>query len=289
VGELDISGACPIIECFPSRLDAHNRRTIVRGELLRFFPKPLKTLGILERMQLRKGFLVFLTAAVAVLYAAKTPWDKPADAWTAEDKEAILSRSPWSVQTDAVVTDPYDAREEQPVAPPQTGLNIPGQNKQPWDGGVGKNRMGHLPTLPAMVRWESALPVRLAEKDTATPAGNWYVISVAGLVPAGRYRDVGKTETSSSSDGALVDARNPEEILEAFMSYSKIEQKGGPDLQPENVKLDAATGVVRIFFSRKFAIDPEQREVIFATHFGKLNVKAKFRISSMKYQGKIEL
>ena len=289
MGELDISGACPIIECFPSRLDAHNRRTIVRGEMLRLFPKLSWNRGILVFMQLRKGFLVLLTAAVAVAYAAKMPWDKPADAWTAGDTDAILSRSPWSVQTDAWVTDPYEAREAQPVEAPETGLNIPGQNKKPWDGGVGKNRMGHLPTVPAMVRWESALPVRLAEKDTATPAGNWYVISVSGLVPAGRYRDVGKTETSSSSDGGLVDARNPEEILEAFMSYSKIEQKGAADLQPDNVKLDAATGVVRIFFSRKAPIDPEQREVVFETHFGKLNVKVKFKVSSMKYQGKIEL
>ena len=55
------------------------------------------------------------------------------------------------------------------------------------------------------------------------------------------------------------------------------------------MKLDPATGVVRIFFSRKTAIDPEQKEVLFTTHFGKLNVKAKFKISAMKYHGKIEL
>ncbi len=240
---------------------------------------------------LRKGFPLFLTAVALVYGFAKMPWDKPADSWTAADTETILNRSPWSVQTDASVLDPYDAREEQPVAPPQTGLNIPGQNKQPWDGGVGKNRMGHLPTLPAMVRWESALPVRLAEKDNASLLGaeNSYVISVSGLVPAGRYRDVGKTETTSQSEGGLADARNPEEILEAFMSYSKIEQKGGPDLKPDNVKLDGATGVVRVFFLRKTAIDPAQKEVLFTTHFGKLNVKVKFQISRMKYQGRIEL
>ena len=97
-----------------------------------------------------------------------------------------------------------------------------------------------------------------------------------------------KTETMSSSDG-LVDARNPEEILEAFMAYSKIVQNRGPDLQPENVKLDGASGVVRIFFSRKTVIDPEQKDVTFETHLGQLNVKAKFKLSSMKYHGKIEL
>jgi hypothetical protein len=236
-----------------------------------------------------RAFAAGVLLAIAVpAFGAKQPWEKPVAEWTAEDVAELLNRSPWSVQTEAVVEDPYDAREEQPVAPPVTGLNIPGQNKQPWDGGVGKNRMGRLPTVPTTVRWESALPIRQAEKDGAAPEGNWYVISVAGLVPAGRYRAVGKTETTSSSDGA-VDARNPEELLEAFMAYSKIEQKDGPALQPENVKLDPATGVVRVFFSRKAAIDPEQREVTFVTHFGKLNVKAKFRLSSMKYHGKMEL
>jgi hypothetical protein len=237
------------------------------------------------------------TIAVGVLlmvagpmYGAKQPWERPAESWTADDVATILNNSPWAVRTDASVEDPYDAREEQPVTPPQTGLNIPGQNKAPWDGGPGKNRMGRLPTVPAMIRWESALPIREAQKDGASPApdGDWYVISVAGLVPAGRYRSLGKTATSSSSNDS-VDARNPEELLEAFMSYSKIQQKEGPDLQPENVKLDGATGVVRIFFSRKTVIDPEQREVVFTTHFGKLNVKAKFHISGMKYHGKIEL
>ncbi len=232
--------------------------------------------------------LAVLMAAMPV-FAAKQPWDKPADTWTADDISVILNSSPWAVQTEASVEDPYDAKEEQPVAAPETGLNIPGQNKKSWDGGPGKSRMGHLPTVPAMVRWESALPVREAEKESASAAdANWYVISVAGLVPAGRYRSLGKTETSSSSNEG-VDARNPEELLEAFMSYSKIQQKGGPDLQPENVKLDGATGVVRIFFSRNTVIDPEQREVVFTTHFGKLNVKAKFHVSAMKYHGKIEL
>jgi hypothetical protein len=239
-----------------------------------------------------ESFRIFLAALVLTIvmpmYGAKPPWEKPAETWTADDIAALLNSSPWSVATDAVVEDPYDAREEQPVKAPETGLNIPGQNKERWDGAIGKNRMGHLPTVPTMVRWESALPIRQAQKDAAAPEGNWYVISVAGLVPAGRYRTLGKTETSSSSDGS-VDARNPEELLEAFMAYSKIEQKGGPSLQPENVKLDAATGVVRIFFSRKTAIDPEQREVLFVTHFGKLNVKAKFHVSGMKYHGKIEL
>jgi hypothetical protein len=240
-------------------------------------------------MRLPSGFHKLLAAVLftSAAYGAQPGWEKATDQWTADDVAALLNRSPWSVQSSAVMEDPADAREEQPAGPPDTGQKGVGAPTKRWDGEIGRNRMGHLATVPVTVRWESALPIRQAQKDAAAPADS-YVISLAGLVPAGRYRAAGKTETSSSSDGSF-DARNPEEVLEAFMAYSKISQSGGRDLQPNNVKLDPATGVVRIFFSRKAEIDPGQKEVLFTTHFGKLNVHAKFRISSMKYHGNIEL
>jgi hypothetical protein len=258
--------------------------------LLRFFGNSLKKRGIHKVMSLRTGFrsLLAVAALAAAVFAAQPPWEKPVESWTAEDVAALLNNSPWCVQAVAVMEDPADAREPQPAGPPDTGeRGLGAANKAPWDGGVGRNRMGHLATIPVTLRWESALPIRQAQKDLAAPAQS-YVISLAGLVPAGRYRAVGQTETTSSSDGSF-DARNPEEVLEAFMAYSKISQKGGPDLQPENVKLDPVTGVIRIFFSRKTAIDSGQKEVLFTTRFGKLNVRAKFRISNMKYHGSIEL
>lgn len=239
-------------------------------------------------MLLAKVFRRFFAAVLVTAMvngAQPQPWDKPVDAWTAEDVAALLNNSPWSLQTVAVMEDPADAIEPAPAGPPDTGER--GPNKKPWDGGVGRNRMGRLATIPVTVRWESALPIRQAQKDAAAPAQS-YVISLAGLIPAGRYRGVGKTETSSTSDGSF-DARNPEEVLEAFMAYSTISQKTGTDLQPEDVKLDPATGVVRIFFSRKTAIDPGQKEILFITHFGKLNVRAKFKLANMRYHGNLEL
>jgi hypothetical protein len=186
--------------------------------------------------------------------------------------------------------DPRDDRDEdQPVAPPDTGNDTGkiGAPKTHWDGEIGRNRMGSLATIPVTVRWESALPVRLAEKASITPL-NSYVISLVGIVPANRYNAVGKAETSSSSDGS-VDPKNPEEVLEAFMAYSRIVQKGVRDIEPEDAKLDPSTGTVRIFFPRSRVIDPEQKEILFVTHFGNLNVRVKFRVSTMKYHGAIEL
>ena len=221
-------------------------------------------------------------------FASQPVWEKPVETWSADDVAALLQNSPWSLQAAAVMTDPEDtAMDPRPVGPPDTGQQGVGASKPRWDGEPGKNRMGHLATVPVTVRWESALPIRQAQKDSAAPASA-YVISLTGLIPTNRYRAAGQTETTSSSDGSF-DARNPEEVLEAFMAYSKIVVKGSRDLQPNNVKLDPATGTVRIFFSRDRPIDTGEKEVLFVTHFGGLNVRAKFRLASMKYHGKIEL
>jgi hypothetical protein len=254
----------------------------------------MKKWGIHKRMLSRNvlrllwagGFALWLASVVLrAAHAPPPPWEKPVDSWSAEDVAALLSNSPWALQTVAEMEDPADAIEPAPPGPPDTGER--GPNKKPWDGGVGRNRMGHLATIPVTIRWDSALPVRQAQKDLAAPP-QFYVISLSGLVPPGRYRAAGQTETSSTSDGSF-DSRNPEEVLEAFMAYSMISEKGGPDLGPENVKLDPVTGVVRIFFPRKPALDPDQKEVLFVTHFGKLHVRAKFRLASMKYHGNLEL
>ena len=195
-------------------------------------------------------------------WASQPVWDKPAETWSADDVAAILNNSPWAIQAAAVMTDPEDtAMDPRPVGPPDTGQQGVGASKPRWDGEPGKNRMGHLATIPVTVRWESALPIRQAEKDSAAPASA-YVISLTGLIPANRYRAIGQTETTSSSDGSF-DARNPEEVLEAFMAYSKIVVKGSRDLQPNNVKLDPVTGTVRVFFSRERPIDTGEKEVLF--------------------------
>jgi hypothetical protein len=239
-------------------------------------------------MKNNANLLIAVLLLVPLAFASQPVWEKPAETWSADDVAALLRNSPWCLQAAAVMTDPEDtAMDPRPVGPPDTGQQGVGASKPRWDGEPGKNRMGHLATVPVMVRWESALPVRQAEKDLAAPASA-YVISLTGLIPTNRYRAIGQTETSSSSDGSF-DARNPEEVLEAFMAYSKIVVKGSRDLQPNNVKLDPATGTVRIFFSRERPINTDEKEVLFVTHFGGLNVKAKFRLANMKYHGKIEL
>jgi hypothetical protein len=243
----------------------------------------------------------------APLICASQPWEKDSANWTPGEVERLLGASPWAQAGEAVLaSDPGDQIEETPQHLPGAGeAGLAGgspkanENGGHWDGGVGRNRRGRLPTVPVLVRWDSALPIReaLAKKNEAggLPANGSeaaqvqdYVITLFGLVQAGHYNESGKTETASHSDNS-VDPRNPEEVLEAFMAYSRLGTKGSPAIHAENVKLDAATGAVHIFFPRVRPIEAGDKEVVFTTHLGDLNVQAKFRLAAMKYRGKLEL
>jgi hypothetical protein len=253
----------------------------------------------------RRAFihLCILPWAFVAAMGASQPWDKDPTEWSKAEIARLLTNSPWAQETSATIVDPYDAIE--PTNAPLPGAKeagIAGPSIGPrWDGGVGRNRMGRLPSVPVTVRWDSALPLREAlrlsssapaaeaEAETASP----YVITVIGLVRAGKYRAEGKLNPEiSRSDGADrndPDPGNPEEVLEAFMQYSRLRASGIPELRPNNVKLDPATGAVHIFFPRTRPFGRHQKEVLFSTHFGSLNVLTKFRLNSMMCRGRLEL
>jgi hypothetical protein len=256
---------------------------------------------VLPSLSLLRVLLV-LGALPAMAADATLSWNKDPGQWTDKDAQFVLTASPWSQQVGAVMADPRD--EMEPAAAPLPGAEKSGlagstnptSNGGRWDGSVGRNRMGHLPSVPVLVRWDSALPVRealrrapgAAEAEKNSDPSSGYVITLSGLIPGGRYKSSGHTETSSHSD-AGVDARNPEELLEAFMSASRLLPRGAAAILPSNVKLDAATGAVHIFFPRTHPIGAGEKEVTFSTRFGGLTVRAKFHVKEMKYQGKLEL
>jgi hypothetical protein len=247
-------------------------------------------------------------AFVAAIWASQ-PWDKDPAQWSAVEVQRVLTNSPWSQETSATIVDPYDAIEETKAPLPgakEAGIAGPSTGPR-WDGGVGRNRMGRLPTVPVTVRWESAMPVREAlrlsgpapgDSVTAKPtvdAEASYIITLIGLVQGGKYRAQGnpnqKPEISRSDgdDGKKLDAGDPEGVLEAFMQYSRLRPSGMAEIRPDNVKLDPATGAVHIYFPRTRPLGRHQKEVLFVTHLGSLNVSAKFRPGSMLCRGQLEL
>jgi hypothetical protein len=227
------------------------------------------------------------------------PWGKDSTQWTDRDAQLVLAASPWAQSVSAVMADPRDEKEDYAAPLPGAeraglaGKTNPTATAGRWDGGVGRNSMGTLPSLPVVVRWDSALPVREAlRRSAAAPdadaSSTDYILTVTGLIPRGRYHSAGHAETSSNSDNSS-DPRNPEELLEAFMSFSRLLPRGSAAIAPRNVRLDSASGTVHIFFPRTHPIEARSKEVVFLTRFGGFTVRAKFRVKDMQYQGKLTL
>jgi len=242
--------------------------------------------------------LFILLAASASLLIASNPWNKDSSQWSADDVERILTNSPWARATGATFDTPADDAEQGHELPPgnQAG-DSRGATDGKWDGGVSKNSSGTVPTLPVTVRWDSALPMFKASQrvagsqaNAASPTEeelkNWYVITVTGLVPGMNSKRSNHT-TNSSPDGAtLVD---PEQMLAGIKSQSHLFFPNRPSVRPDEVKLDAETGVLRFYFPRSCSIAVNDKEVLFATHYGRLTVRQRFRLKDMLYKGQLEL
>ncbi len=248
--------------------------------------------------------LLILLASALLAFAAQQPWRKDARQWTVDDAQRILGNSPWAQTATVAFPQPDDDRRATvgpvPEAPGMSGPNAASDGR--WDGGVGKLPSTRVPTLPIAIRWDSALPVREAvnrlpagtKADTRsyTPAQAQrdYIITVAGLVPAGRYRSAGQLPTASRSDeDTTIDPQDPEQMLEGLMGESRLLLRGRKAILPEDVKLDAATGTLHLFFPRTVEINLNDKDVTFATRFGSMNIQKQFHLKEMVYQGKLEL
>ena len=84
-------------------------------------------------------------------------------------------------------------------------------------------------------------------------------------------------------------AQNREEMLEGLMRASLLVPRNKPPIQPEDIKLDASTGAIHLFFPRSDPLTLREKEVIFATRFGSLTIRKSFRLKDMTYKGKLEL
>ena len=141
------------------------------------------------------------------LVAADPVWQsKPAAQWTEDDARQILAKSPWMRETRATITRRLteDQLREggqmgQPTGVGNAGVDPKGSGPKVspnvFTGAGGDDRsLRSLPQgITLKIRWESALPVRLAElkaheADPPTLAGDGYRIAVYGI-PPGNYKD----------------------------------------------------------------------------------------------------
>jgi hypothetical protein len=209
----------------------------------------------------------------AHLLAAEFWEQKPAEEWTREEIERLLTKSPWTKEasiTNTAVINPYGtprtvtSRRGRTAGNPKEDTQIPELTGK-WN---------------ASVRWDSALPVREALKTKMSVAlSENYIINVFGNVPSAAPND---------QDG--IDERKTK--FEILQERTRLERKDDP-LELKRVELAPKTPFsppgTLFYFSRVFPLTPDDKQVTFVTKIGPLEVKCKFTLKEMLYRGNLEL
>ncbi len=258
---------------------------------------------------------ILCSTALAAALAARTDsraWQKPFTDWTAHDAQQIMTDSPWVKK----VPMPAAARPGIAViepgangaAPPSASLGNPSNStsgtnmSNPGVGGtpgpadqngqrlpnsrtpsnVSENLPAPEPGAPISIIWASAAPVRLAvlklqsgvntptsgEIDRVTKPRDNYVIAVAGLAPPDR-----DTDLNSLAQKASLGVRGKHTVA-VTCTYRRI-------------------GNTDVYFFRfprtNLPIADTDRQADFKAVFGQAEIKHRFDLKNMQYQGQLAL
>ncbi len=209
---------------------------------------------------------------------AKDFWnEKKAADWTDDEIQQLLNKSPWA--KDASIFDSA-AHKGLSTAPRTTSQSRRSGGRTTTPGSAAP-----LPGSPtnwkAIVRWESALPVREAVKAVQSKdVEENYILALIGDIP-------GVGVPSDDDEPA-----ERQQKLDNLKESTRLERKDDP-LELQRVKIAPKTPLsaagTLFYFSRVLPIMPEDKQVTFVTKVGPLEVKCKFTLRDMLYRGNLEL
>ena len=254
------------------------------------------------RLFTRRGALWIVGASLVSwerLYAGDF-WDKKAPSeWDSEEIEKLLHKSPWAKEVTAQVAPGEGGQGNGGGYPqgggyprgggggypggPRIGMGIPGMGggypRGRRGGGYPPRQGGGGSFEKGTVRWESARPIRDAQK-TALPEAfaNHYVISVSGI-PLRDRRHASQTDDDDKS-------RQQDDSLNDLKQLTSLEAKGKSLVQAGVVQRGTAEYSMILFgFSKEMlALTKHDNEVSFSTRLGPAVVKTKFYLKWMVYK-----
>ena len=230
--------------------------------------------------------LMLLMGSVGWLKAAD-PWkEKKAAEFTPEDVQKLASKSPWSKEATVSM--------QMPSGGPGAGGGGGGRGGGGGEGaggmgGGGGAMGGGMPQIKVTVRWESAqMIIDASKRQRSKEAQAYYILSATGLPMMGQGRGQGGQEKKA--------APSPEERRNAMVARMKestmLERKGKDPIYPERVEIlegNNARLFVFLFPKEEQAITMGDKEVVFHSKLGAMDLKAKFSLKEMMYEGKLEL
>jgi hypothetical protein len=232
-----------------------------------------------------------LMLAAVSLMAVDPVWkSKPAAEWTEEDAKQVLAKSPWSKEIRAVISrrlTEEQLREAGQMGQPRgigyDGVDPKGSgpkvspNVLTGPGGNDRSARSLPQSIILKLRWESALPVRLAElksRETGPPTleGDGYFIAVYG-VPGGNFKG------------------DPQQLGEPLKNLAALKREGKKDVKPVRVEVfQRENGVVVVYlFPFSAEISEKDGRVQFQGQIGRIVFAQDFNLDEMKFAGKLEL
>ena len=232
---------------------------------------------------------LLLISAVALLAAADPPWNaKPAAQWTEEDARQVLTESAWVKVVNAGVVRRLteDELRESGQMGQHHGVGYDGVDpkydgpKLPADlitGGNARSTRSLPRAITLHLRWESALPVRVAEFKTRevgafTLEGDGYQIAVYGIPGTGFKGD-------------------PQQLGAPLTKEAMLKRDGKRDVRASRCEVfqRADDLVVTYLFPLSAEIVKSDMRVAFEAHIGRIVVMQSFDLAKMKFLGKLEL
>jgi len=184
--------------------------------------------------------------------------------------------------------------------------------------GMGEGMGGTMaPSITFYIRWQSAKPIKLAtirarmgaEADTSPQAREFvereepdYVIALIGppMEPPAEGRDFSRArpgtsvppgEADKTARGGAGERRggDPSQMLEAARQNTWLAWKNHEKLHPSSVTFPPGgqRNVLIFRFPKDHPIELEDKEVEFCTRRGPMEIRKKFRLKDMVYEGKL--
>jgi hypothetical protein len=248
---------------------------------------------------MKKATLLLFPAALA-LWAAEAWQTKPFTEWNEKDIQKIVTDSPWAKKVS--VTLPSSGRGPGATGAPSSGGGGGGRGGGRGGGPQGtKDSGGGDPGISGdtgggggggasetnlVVRWRTALVINeaLAKTKYGAEAGTspdarkmlepepkYYVIQVSGLPASLRPAN---------------DAAKQEMMKDSMLSPKDKSSIAAVDIQFSG---QGRASDFYFLFPKSAALTTDDKEIEFATKFGKTAVKAKFRLKDMEINGKLDL
>ena len=232
-----------------------------------------------------------LVVAAVSLTAADPVWNsKPSAQWTEEDARQILATSPWAREVRATVTRRLtedQLREGGQMGQP-TGLGNEGVDPKgsgpkvslnvfTGAGGDDRSARSLARGIPLRLRWESSLPVRLAELKSGvvappTSETDGYCLAVYGI-PGGGFKG------------------DPKALGKPLLGLAALKREGRKDVKPvsaEVFQLDDGIAVV-YRFPLSAEISRKDGQIRFEAQIGRIVIAQIFELSEMEFMGKLAL